>query len=482
MRRLIALISALALVAGLPAAVSAAKSTRFTDHAVSVFCDLLTPTSGEGSAFFSAGVSDEFGPSAFVEYWTTSEPIGQPELITDFETAPVVTWDGTTLSGSIPLRDSSGNEAGDATFVADLVPSGDPFVFDDRFKDGNRQHRFTGTSQPMDPSESSTLQIGGATFSLDGCFADETTVSVFETNPTSFVQQFSFRNVACELANSLGDIGFLFVDIHDSSVFLSVSVDPAGATPNLAGFAEGTLTGGVLDTSITLFDPETGEPVSGTGSIHMTVSSTGEPFEFLIRSATNRIKVRGVVFDVEGLLTIDGHTFDLGACVLQDATTKLIFTFPRGPKPGGKVPSNDLPAGAKLLEVGDRTSVATKGASPDREAPYECLSFEDPETGDVFEIPVGHTVWYKVVGTGGPITIDTAGSDYDTVIAVYTADGSGGFTPLPDGCVDDVPVQPIGRTLQAAVTFASEAGVTYYVQIGGFPESFPYGNLRVRVS
>ncbi len=44
-------------------------------------------------------------------------------------------------------------------------------------------------------------------------------------------------------------------------------------------------------------------------------------------------------------------------------------------KPGGKVPSNDLPSGAKVMTVGDRTSVATKGASPDREAPYECLTF-----------------------------------------------------------------------------------------------------------
>ena len=38
-------------------------------------------------------------------------------------------------------------------------------------------------------------------------------------------------------------------------------------------------------------------------------------------------------------------------------------------------------------------------------------------------------------------------------MAVYTSDGSGGFTPVPGACVDDVPVQPIGRTLQAAVTF-----------------------------
>jgi hypothetical protein len=78
------------------------------------------------------------------------------------------------------------------------------------------------------------------------------------------------------------------------------------------------------------------------------------------------------------------------------------------------------------------------------------------------------------------VTVDTAGSDYDTVIAVYTAAG-GGFVPVPDACVDDVPVQPVGRTLQAAVTWQTVAGTTYYVQIGGYPQSLPYGNLRVAV-
>ena len=53
---------------------------------------------------------------------------------------------------------------------------------------------------------------------------------------------------------------------------------------------------------------------------------------------------------------------------------------------------------------------------------------------------------------------------------------------MPGACVDDVPtLDPIGRTLQAAVTFDTVAGTSYYVQIGGFPQSFPYGNLRVAV-
>ena len=52
---------------------------------------------------------------------------------------------------------------------------------------------------------------------------------------------------------------------------------------------------------------------------------------------------------------------------------------------------------------------------------------------------------------------------------------------MPGGCVDDVPLVPIGRTLQAKVTIPTLTGIVYYVQIGGFPSSFPYGNLRVSI-
>jgi hypothetical protein len=112
------------------------------------------------------------------------------------------------------------------------------------------------------------------------------------------------------------------------------------------------------------------------------------------------------------------------------------------------------------------------------EAPFECLTFTDPATGVPFEIPVGYTVWYAFVGTGDPVTIDTSGSDYDTVAAVYTRSGTT-YSPVVDGCVDDTPTAPFGRSLQAVVTIPTLAGTTYYVQVGGFPEAFAYGNLHV---
>jgi hypothetical protein len=477
-KRIVAILAGLVLLMSLPTAVSGARATRFTDHFIGISCEGLPAESGGGFVFFSASVSDQFGPDAFVDYWTGGAPVGPPDRFRDFDQPVTVTWNGSVLAGSIPLVDSSGAPAGTATFSATLTPTGDPFTFDERFRDGNHWHQFTGEGQPLDPT--GTLTVGTSTFSLDGCFAEDTTVTVFETNPKSFVAHFSSRNVDCQLTNASGDTGFLFMNLDEGDVFVDAGAFPSGGPNGTGAVGTGTLSGGVLDTSLELYDFQTGQPVAGTGSIHLEIVGSGEPFQFVLKYATGRFVSSGTALDLEGTLTIGSIVFDLGACVGTDARNKSIDTFPSGPKPGGKVPANDLPSGAKLLAVGQRTSVATKGASPDREAPYECLTFT--ENGEVIEeVPVAHTVWYTIVGTGGPITVDTAGSDYDTVIAVYTADGSGGFDPVPDACVDDVPLDPVGRTLQAAVTWDSVLGTTYYVQIGGFPQSQPYGNLRVAV-
>jgi hypothetical protein len=80
-----------------------------------------------------------------------------------------------------------------------------------------------------------------------------------------------------------------------------------------------------------------------------------------------------------------------------------------------------------------------------------------------------------------PITVDTTGSSFDTVMQAYTL-GAGAFSFVPNACDDDVPQVPFGRSLQAAVTIPTVVGTTYYFQIGGFPDTqYPYGNLKVAV-
>lgn len=77
--------------------------------------------------------------------------------------------------------------------------------------------------------------------------------------------------------------------------------------------------------------------------------------------------------------------------------------------------------------------------------------------------PFGNTIWYALtLGSDQDVAVDTAGSDFDTTLAVWTG------TDLTDlalvACNDD----PISGGLQAQLTFVADAGVTYMIQAGAF--------------
>ena len=79
---------------------------------------------------------------------------------------------------------------------------------------------------------------------------------------------------------------------------------------------------------------------------------------------------------------------------------------------------------------------------------------------------IGATVWYEFVSPplDVALSVDTAGSDFNTVLAVYTLTA---IVPSPPGgltlisCVDDA-----GGPL-ARLQFAAKANTTYYIQAGG---------------
>ena len=129
----------------------------------------------------------------------------------------------------------------------------------------------------------------------------------------------------------------------------------------------------------------------------------------------------------------------------------------------GKVPTNDLPDGA--IELTNRAKVQTRMASEAPEA--ACV---DPDFG---ELPMGKTVWYMVEGTGEEMTVDTTGSDFDTIVGVYVMEGDG---LAQEACLDDN-FDESGFRNVVALTFETMPSTTYYVQIGGFDGQ--YGHLKV---
>jgi hypothetical protein len=322
----------------------------------------------------------------------------------------------------------------------------------------------------------------GSAFVLDNasCAADEVHVTFFGNNPTSAVQHFDANSASCPLLAGGEQVGQLFVDVDsDRTVaFVDAFFFDAGIEATIDG---ASIEGGHLSLALDYRSTDTGSIV-GTGSIDMTIAATGERFSYTLRGGTITERVSGEAYDVSGSLVAPGFPpFDLGGCVLADRSTKRIFKPFHAPSPTGKPLVNDLPSGATRVGVKTRLTENTKNAALDMEAPFSCLTFLD-DNGIAQPLPVIKTVWFSILGTGSNVTIDTAGSGFDTVAAVYTRASDGSYVPVPGACVDDVPLQPLGRTLQASVTFAATAGTTYYVQIGGFPDDLNWGDLHLAVN
>jgi hypothetical protein len=73
------------------------------------------------------------------------------------------------------------------------------------------------------------------------------------------------------------------------------------------------------------------------------------------------------------------------------------------------------------------------------------------------QLKMARTAWYQVKGSGGGIDLSTAGSSFDTVLAVYRL---GAATPLV--CADDT-----STNTQAEIPgFATTSGTIYEVQVG----------------
>jgi hypothetical protein len=84
---------------------------------------------------------------------------------------------------------------------------------------------------------------------------------------------------------------------------------------------------------------------------------------------------------------------------------------------------------------------------------------------------LSHTIWYEIVGDGGPVTVHTRGSEVDTVVVVYDTDAS---PASPDPSADDGTSNFIGcnddisdSDRDSEVTFDTAPDVGYLVQVGG---------------
>jgi len=168
-----------------------------------------------------------------------------------------------------------------------------------------------------------------------------------------------------------------------------------------------------------------------------------------------------------------GDTYFIQVGGYQAATGLLRFSVERvGPAPV-QPPDNDDFADARVVnELVNEASTA--GATIEDGEPPSC-----PSSSGFLEA----TVWYRLTTTEViGFIIDTVGSDFDTVLAVYSGDA------LDDlelrACNDD---RGFGE-FQSRVQVRARAGETLYIQIGGYADGSPFfpvgsgqGSLRLSI-
>jgi hypothetical protein len=127
------------------------------------------------------------------------------------------------------------------------------------------------------------------------------------------------------------------------------------------------------------------------------------------------------------------------------------------------VPANDVRASA--------TTLSSDGPAVVQPAHSATLLPSDPGLSCVGSY--GHSLWFSVTSaTDAALAVDTAGSDYNTVAAVFAADAGGALTEL--GCNNDAG-SGIGTS---RVTWQAAPGQKYWV-LAGAATNRPAGALRI---
>ena len=460
-----------------PAAVSADGLVRFSEHAVNLFCDAAGE---EGELHLFAGSSSEFG--TFAELFADAAPV-DPEIGPDIsgstdQVTVVETATGATLDVTIPLVDREGASVGSAVIHAEMTLNGDSFDLEP-FRDGNRWIKTTGTIQFMDVIGTLDLPDPYPDFTLQdlGCGGEVVDIEVFETQPNAFVAGNEGIVLDCFWENADGSFAGVFAVTDqfgmfvDAFMFSEGAVDLFGSTDALTFDATG-----IVAEDIPLFDFLNNEP-DGSAAVEATFSPVGEPVTSTIITQGSRERLTQQALLPEGTATFpteDEFEINGDHCFAATFDSQFSFTPSSGPKPGGTAPVNDTPDGALPIQIGGTVNAQTGGTALDPE--MQVTTCPDGPF-DAF----GHTLWYTFTGTGGEVTIDSAGSNFDTVVAVYDDE----LNEL--ACIDDNEFDPIGFTFQGALTIDTEEGATYYVQAGGFMQFFDepvladFGRLRLHI-
>ena len=393
----------------------------------------------------------------------------EPPIIVTANPDDLTFGDGTFGAELLLIYEDGGEPAGTATVAGTYEVIGElELVDEDRYRAGNRWEESLVYMAPLAVGGSLEVAIDGMepeAFDLADCEGYQLYEELWHTNPTSWVGKYGGTELFCSLEQddwfvemfAFGESDEGFLDL----IAWGPDTLPFEGEPTYFGSAEEfALDFGALELEVPLWEPMMEEPTEV--ALIDAVLSEGDLFNVEARFQDGWFKVVETGLVVEGTLALPEVTLDMGACEGVNWAVRDHF-HPDQSQGKGKVPANDLPDGA--IELTNRDNVQTRMASEAPEA--ACV---DPDFGD---LPLGKTVWYTVEGTGEEMTVDTTGSDFDTVAGVYVMEGE---ELVQEACLDDN-VDESGVRNVVALTFETMPDTTYYVQIGGFGGQ--YGHLKV---
>ena len=148
----------------------------------------------------------------------------------------------------------------------------------------------------------------------------------------------------------------------------------------------------------------------------------------------SRAKISAVAGTVYRI-AVDGYGGDFGTVVLNWAPTPANDNFANGQAINGSVGSVNGSSLGATKETNEPDHAANRG---------------------------GNSIWYHwTAPSSAPVTIDTQGSGFDTLLAVYTGGSVGALTPIASS--DDTTTN-----VQSRVSFSAAAGTTYRIAVDGY--------------
>ncbi|MFZ4574723.1 MAG: GC-type dockerin domain-anchored protein, partial [Phycisphaerales bacterium] len=279
------------------------------------------------------------------------------------------------------------------------------------------------------------------------------------------------------------------VVVTSGSGSASLSIQGTGGNPGcydrLTTFYSPPLTGGTIHAPWLLQNAIVNSPIAAINYYEDNIHFGGGPFSTCLIQQSGSLYIA----NARRVPTASSWTSRCILNLIPSDFIRISGTGPSLPSFSGSPPMNlgfartfSVSANATLTSGIDNVRFQLVGLPPSNDACFNARTFDVGQSIDGDSNCCATTdssstcggtrdVWYKFTPTcGGPVTINTCGSSFDTILTIYD-DCPGGGVGNQIACNDDATAGLCNGTTQSEVTFTPNPCTTYYVRVAGFSDS-----------